>query len=114
MTILIVDDEPDVLFLIRLTLETAGYEVREAAHGVEALAAIAEAKPNLLLTDLMMPVMDGHELIRRVRTAPDTADLPIMVLSANPRNVVGADRVMRKPFHPGALTRAIGELVRQE
>jgi CheY-like chemotaxis protein len=111
VTILIVDDEPDVLFLLRVTLETAGYRVREAAHGVEALAAIAESKPHLLVTDLMMPVMDGRELIRRVRSAPDTADLPIMVLSANPRTIHGADRVMHKPFQPMDLMRAIGELV---
>jgi CheY-like chemotaxis protein len=111
LTILIVDDEPDVLFLLRLTLETAGYEVSEAAHGAEALAAIQHMRPSLLVTDLMMPVMDGRELIRHVRDAADTADLPIMLLSANPDNSSGADRVMRKPFNPRDLTRAIDELV---
>jgi Amt family ammonium transporter len=111
VNILIVDDEPDVLFLLRLTLETAGYAVAEAAHGAEALAAIREARPTLLLTDLMMPVMDGRELIRQVRAAPETADLPIMLLSANPDNSSGADLVMRKPFNPRDLTRAIEELV---
>ena len=111
LNILIVDDEPDVLFLLRLTLETAGYHVAEAAHGAEALAAIREARPALLLTDLMMPVMDGRELIRRVRESPETADLPIMLLSANPDHSSGADLVMRKPFNPRDLTRAIDELV---
>jgi len=111
VSILIVDDEPDVLFLLRLTLETAGYEVAEAAHGADALAKIRSSRPALLVTDLMMPVMDGRELIRQVRESPDTADLPIMLLSANPDNASGADRVMRKPFNPRDLTRAIDELV---
>jgi CheY-like chemotaxis protein len=111
MTILIVDDEPDVLFLLRLTLETAGYEVAEAAHGGEALNAIRASRPNLLVTDLMMPVMDGRELIRHLREEPETADLPIMLLSANPDHSSGADVVMRKPFNPRDLTKAIDDLV---
>jgi CheY-like chemotaxis protein len=111
VTILVVDDEPDVLFLLRLTLEAAGYSVVEAAHGAEALATIQSTRPTLVITDLMMPVMDGRELIRRVRAEPQTADLPIMLLSANPDQNVGADRVMRKPFNPRDLTRVIDELV---
>jgi CheY-like chemotaxis protein len=111
VTILIVDDEPDVLFLLRLTLETAGYVVVEAAHGGEALESIRSARPALLVTDLMMPVMDGRELIRHVRETPETADLPVMLLSANPDHSSGADLVMRKPFNPRDLTRAIDELV---
>ena len=107
--ILIVDDEPDVLFLLRLTLETAGYEVREAAHGGEALAAIRESKPDVLVTDLMMPVVDGRELIRRIRESPSTADLPVLLLSANPMDV-GADVVMQKPFNPRDLMRAVDEM----
>ena len=111
VNILIVDDEPDVLFLLRLTLETAGYEVVEASHGGEALNAIRASRPNRLVTDLMMPVMDGRELIRQVRESPETADLPIMLLSANPDHASGADLVMRKPFNPRDLTRAVDDLV---
>lgn len=111
VTILVVDDEPDVLFLLRLTLESAGYSVVEAAHGAEALETIHARRPTLVITDLMMPVMDGRELIRRVRSEPETADLPIMLLSANPDQSIGADRVMRKPFNPRDLTRVIDELI---
>ena len=111
VNILIVDDEPDVLFLLRITLETAGYNVSEAAHGKEALDAIQAAKPNLLVTDLMMPVMDGRELIRRVREEPDTADLPVLLLSANPPKVSGANVIMQKPFAPKELMRVIDEMV---
>ena len=109
--VLIVDDEPDVLFLLRLTLETAGYEVQEAAHGAEALASIRENRPSVLVTDLMMPVMDGRELIRHVREDAETASLPVMLLSANPDHASGADFVMRKPFNPRDLTRAVDDLV---
>jgi CheY-like chemotaxis protein len=111
VTVLIVDDEPDMLYLLRLTLETAGYEVQEAAHGAEALDTIRASRPDLVVTDLMMPVMDGRELIRRMRESPGTADIPIMVLSANPGNISGADVVMHKPFHPRDLTRTIDEIV---
>lgn len=110
LKVLIVDDEPDVLFLLRLTLETAGYEVHEAAHGAEALASIQEDRPTVLVTDLMMPVMDGRELIRHVREDADTANLPVMLLSANPDHSSGADFVMRKPFNPRDLTRAVDDL----
>lgn len=109
--ILIVDDEPDVLFLLRLTLEHAGYRVEEAPHGAAALEAIHRLRPDLIITDLMMPVVDGRELIQRVRGEADTAALPIMLLSASPDDRSGADRVMRKPFDPRQLMRAIEDLV---
>jgi CheY-like chemotaxis protein len=111
VNILIVDDEPDVLFLLRITLESAGYNVSEAAHGREALEAVRAAKPNLLVTDLMMPVMDGRELIRHIREEPEIADIPIMLLSANPPKVSGADVIMQKPFAPKELMRVIDEMV---
>jgi CheY-like chemotaxis protein len=109
--ILIVDDEPDVLFLLRLTLEHAGYRVEEAPHGAAALEAIGRLRPALIITDLMMPVVDGRELIQRVRGEADIAALPIVLLSASPDDRSGADRVMRKPFDPRQLMRAIEDLV---
>ena len=109
--VLIVDDEPDVLFLLRLTLEHAGYRVEEAPHGAAALDLIRRLLPDLIITDLMMPVVDGRELIHRLREKAETASLPIMLLSASPDDRSGADRVMRKPFDPRQLMRAIEELV---
>ena len=109
--ILIVDDEPDVLFLLRLTLEHAGYRVEEAPHGAAALEAMQRLRPDVIITDLMMPVVDGRELIQRVREGAETAALPIVLLSASPDDRSGADRVMRKPFDPRQLTRAIEDLV---
>lgn len=110
-TILVVDDEPDIRWLLRLALETAGYRVVEAAHGEQALKAISSEPPTLLLSDLMMPVMDGNELSRRVRALEGSAGLPILVLSANPQLARDADRVLRKPCNIGELIRTVGELI---
>ena len=109
--VLIVDDEPDVLFLLRMTLQPGGYQVEEAPHGGAALDLIERLHPDLIITDLMMPVVDGRELIRRVRETDATATTPIMLLSASPDQKTGADRVIRKPFDPRQLIKAIEELV---
>lgn len=98
-TILVVDDEPNVRFLVRVTLERAGYEVVEAGNGVAALERVRESRPDLVITDLMMPVMSGRELIERLRGEPETASIPILILSANSRLLVGeADALLSKPF----------------
>lgn len=110
-TILIVDDEPDVLFLLRMTLQHGGYEVEEAPHGGAALEMIDKVRPDLVITDLMMPVVDGRELIQRIRDESAYAATPIMLLSASPDDNTGADRVLRKPFDPRHLMGVIEELV---
>ncbi len=91
-------------FLLRITLESAGYQVVEAAHGVDALERAKESSPDLVVTDLMMPVMNGRDLIECLRADPQTAEIPILVVSANPRTTVdAADAVLRKPFDPEEL-----------
>ena len=109
--VLIVDDEPDVLFLLRMTLLHGGYEVEEAPHGAAALEMIEKVRPDLVITDLMMPVIDGRELIKQIRAADAFATTPIMLLSASPDDTTGADRVLRKPFDPRHLVGVIEELV---
>lgn len=111
-TVLVVDDESDMRWLLRSALESAGYRVLEAAHGLAALEAIRDRHPALVVSDLMMPVMDGNELSRRLRAQPGGADLPILVLSANPDLARDADCIMRKPCNIAELTRAVGELIR--
>lgn len=96
--VLTVDDEPDVQFLLKVTLEMAGHEVEQAEHGEAALERIRATRPDIVVTDLMMPVMDGKELIATMRSSPDLAQIPIVVLSAAPDNSLPADKVMRKPF----------------
>jgi CheY-like chemotaxis protein len=112
--ILVVDDEPSVRFLLRLILEKAGHEVVEAPHGAAALELISpERLPDLVMTDLMMPVLDGEELIGRLRSAPTTATIPIVVVSAN---AVAAwtlkatglvEAVVAKPFEAAAVRETV-------
>jgi CheY-like chemotaxis protein len=105
--ILVVDDESNMRFLLRMILERAGYEVVEAPDGAAALEHALRSPPDLVVTDLMMPVMSGRELIERLRKDPQTAGIPIVVVSANPSAAVEAvDAVLAKPFDPDALLEA--------
>src|ERR1700682_3577367 len=100
-TILVVDDDPIIRFLLRLIFESAGYAVIEAQHGLAALIRIKDVLPDLVVTDMMMPVMDGGELITHLRSDPRTAGLRILAVTGNPeaRESAGAaDVVMGKPF----------------
>jgi CheY-like chemotaxis protein len=97
--VLIVDDESSMRFLLRMILENAGYEILEAEHGAAALERINEWRPDLVVTDLMMPVMNGRDLVGRLRADPETASIPILLISANPdAKVATVDAVMGKPF----------------
>jgi CheY-like chemotaxis protein len=104
--ILVIDDEAAMRFLIRMAFEVEGHEVDEAAHGQAALDIIESGwVPDLIATDYMMPVMDGAELIARIRSDPRTREVPVVMISAS----AGAeqrsepDLFLRKPFDPVAL-----------
>ncbi|MCS7221601.1 MAG: response regulator [Anaerolineae bacterium] len=106
-TILIVDDDPDAQKLISLILSRAGFQTTVAGNGPEALAQLSQALPDLLILDVMMPGMDGFEVLRRVRGNPATARLPVIMLSAKGevRDRVtglrtGADDYITKPADP--------------
>jgi CheY-like chemotaxis protein len=81
--VLLVEDAPFLRYAFGRLLRLHGYEVMEANDGCEALESIAHFRPQLVVTDLMMPVMDGVELIRRLRANPETADLPIVAITAD-------------------------------
>ncbi|QQC67186.1 response regulator [Paraburkholderia ginsengisoli] len=106
-SILLVDDEPEILAAWRLILEREGYEVGCASNGAEAIARAASYVPDLIITDWMMPIMDGAELCRRLRAMPRFAHVPILVHTAVPpldavgknwnvcvRKPVGADKFL--------------------
>ncbi|HEX9098108.1 MAG TPA: response regulator [Candidatus Dormibacteraeota bacterium] len=115
--ILVVDDDPSVRLLFRLIFESAGYEVTEAQHGVAALIRIKNAFPDLVVTDMMMPVMDGGQLITQLRNDPGTAGLRILAVTANPaaRDAArGADAVLGKPFHNAALLATVSSLLAEQ
>ena len=93
-----VDDEPTQRTLLRRIFERSGHEVSEASDGAAALRAVGEARPDLVVTDMMMPVMDGAELIRQLRGEPATASIPILAASSDSHLAVGADAVVPKPY----------------
>ncbi|HET7087877.1 MAG TPA: response regulator [Anaerolineae bacterium] len=108
--ILIIDDDPDALTLIGLTLERRGYSVLKAAGGSEALMMIESDRPDLVLLDLMMPHMDGYEVCRRIKADPRLTGIPIVMLTAKAQMAsqvegyrVGADDYVTKPVHPDDL-----------
>jgi CheY-like chemotaxis protein len=109
--ILVVDDDPDVRFLLRLLFEGVGYEVSEAQHGVAALIRVKDALPDLVVTDMMMPVMDGTQLIQRLKSDERTAALPIVAITGTPGTRVAADVVMSKPFDHSTLLATVGSLL---
>ena len=103
--VLAVDDIPLNLLLVQKMLSRFNFKLRTAANGQLALDAIAEQKPDLLLLDLMMPGIDGFEVIRRLRENPETADIQIVILSALNSNEdvikgfnVGANDFITKPI----------------
>jgi CheY-like chemotaxis protein len=101
--LLIADDDPDVLLLLATALRLAGYEVRTAIDGVQALTMVSVHRPDAMLTDLGMPSLDGWELLRLCRSEPPLADLPIIVMSsveglAPLAAARGADGYLVKPF----------------
>jgi len=81
-SVLVVDDDPDKRMLLMVALQMAGYEVRTANDGEEGLSAMESYQPDLLITDVMMPKMDGYELARRVRANPLTRFVPIIIQTA--------------------------------
>lgn len=110
--ILIVEDEPDMRSLIGMVLEYAGHEVLEAHHGAAAIERIRESLPDLVITDIMMPVMDGRELVERLRSDPETAAVPVLVVTASDHlPVPGADAALGKPFLPEEIREAVRVLL---
>ena len=110
--ILVVDDEPDLRFILRRIFEKAGHEVADAVHGAQALEFARESPPELVVTDMMMPVMDGAELIRRLRRDPATAGIAILAASGDPGLAEGADAVVTKPFLSRPLVEVVDALLR--
>jgi len=83
LRVLLVEDAPFLRYAFGRLLRMQGYDVKEANNGQEALDCLAEFRPHLVLTDLMMPVMGGVELISHIRANPETADLPVVAITAD-------------------------------
>ena len=104
--ILVVDDERPLRELLASLFEDAGYRVRAAIHGRDALAKLEESRPDLIVMDLMMPVMGGLELYRQLKRRAETRAIPIIVMSAGlpqPDELRDADAFIAKPFDLAAV-----------
>ncbi|QJD60910.1 response regulator [Pseudomonas sp. gcc21] len=112
---LLVDDEPSILFTLAILLEEEGYRVLSADHGRDALDQLAEERPDLIITDYMMPYLTGAELISAVRAEPKYADIPVLIMSAalpagiDPREI--ADAYLQKPADLDELLSVIKQLI---
>lgn len=117
--LLIADDDEDILELLGLRLELAGYEVVRARHGDEALRLALERLPSLALLDVMMPGLDGYEVARRLRGDERTSAMPIILLTARAQAsdlvrglAAGADEHITKPFDARDLMERVDRLLR--
>jgi two-component system, OmpR family, alkaline phosphatase synthesis response regulator PhoP len=118
--VLVVDDEEDLLELIRYNLAKEGFDVRTAATGEDALAALEKVDVELVLLDLMLPGMDGLAVCRAVKADPKTADVPIIMVTAKGEEAdvvkglaLGADDYVTKPFSPKVLVARVSAVLRR-
>ncbi len=105
--ILAVDDERHIVRLVQVNLERAGYQVLTAFDGKEALKKVESDKPDLIVLDVMMPHMDGFEVLKRLRATDSTKDIPVVMLTAKAQDAdvfrgwaSGVDCYLTKPFNP--------------
>jgi CheY-like chemotaxis protein len=120
--VLIVEDVPNVLELLEVTLRFKGYAVVTARNGEEAIEAIKKQRPALIVTDILMPKMDGYAFVQKLRLNPETRAIPVVFLSATyvtPEDKefalsLGAARFMEKPIDTEDFLLTIAELVTQQ
>ena len=114
--ILVVDDDQDFRTGLRIALEMKGYQVEECSNGEEALAKLSEKAPLLVLLDLQMPVMNGREMLQRMRATPELKDVPVVIISGFgfewEAELMGAQGYIGKPFESQELEATIANLLR--
>jgi DNA-binding response OmpR family regulator len=115
--VLVVDDDDVIRQLICLNLELEGFEVYQAADGLEALAKVREVKPAVVTLDIMMPKLDGWDAAARLRSDPETAHVRVVLLSARAQEAdlkrgtrLGVDFYLTKPFDPDELVAVVRRL----
>lgn len=118
--VLVVEDEVPLLTLLRYNLEKEGFRVAEARDGEEALVAVKDNKPDLVLLDWMLPLVSGIEVCRQIRRMPESRQLPIVMLTARGEEAdkvrglnSGADDYVTKPFSPSELTARLKAVLRR-
>jgi DNA-binding response OmpR family regulator len=116
--ILIVDDEPNIVIALEFLLRRHGFDVRVARNGEEALAAVADFRPDVVLLDVMMPVKDGYQVAQKIRADASLEGVKIIMLTAKGRETeiskgmaVGADAYVTKPFSTSDLIAQIKQVL---
>lgn len=119
--ILIVEDEPAIRELLHMTLTANGFQTEEADDGIQALERISTVKPDLVLLDWMLPGLDGLGVLRRLKAAPETAELPVILITAKSEESdivlgleMGASDYITKPFSNKILVARIRALLRRQ
>ena len=111
-TVLVVDDEFDLTSTVRAILEGEGYRVDVCANGREALDRLTAARPDLVLLDVMLPVVDGYGVLRAMRQTPALADVPVVLMNSFPPKGGGDwQGFLRKPFSLGTLLDAVRQAI---
>jgi DNA-binding NarL/FixJ family response regulator len=118
--LLVVDDDPGLLRAVAETLRAEGYEVTTARRGADALVCIAESLPDLIVSDIRMPGMDGYELVRNLRSSARTKLIPIVFLTAKDETAdriagfrSGVDAYLTKPFEPDELLAVVANILKR-
>ena len=119
--VLVVDDEADVLLLCRVNLEFEGYEVLEASDGEEAMRKVVSERPDVVLLDVMMPRMDGWQVLAALKADPQTAEIPVVMLTAKVQDQDqirgwsgGAADYITKPFSPLSLSQVLENVLKND
>lgn len=117
-TVLVVDDDPQIVRVVEINLTQEGYQIRTAGDGEAALAAVREERPDLVILDVTMPRMDGFEALKRLKADPALADIPVIMLTARAEDEevfegygTGAKWYLTKPFEPGELRRVVRQVL---
>jgi len=116
--ILVADDEPDILKLVKYTLERHGYEIIPAENGKVAVEFAVQQLPDLIILDVMMPIMNGYDACSKIKEQPETKNIPVIMLSAKTQQTEisrgmqsGAEGYLRKPFTPKELLAQVMEIL---
>jgi len=119
--VLVVDDEPNIVLSLKFLISQQGYEVRTASSGEEALQALNEQVPDLILLDIMMPKPDGYEVCQKIRATPEWKDIAVIMLTAKGRDVekqkgfaMGADDYITKPFSTQELVAKVRAILQEK
>ena len=118
--VLLVDDEPDIRKLLRGMMSFAGHDVIEASDGAEALMGVCQERPDIIILDVSMPVMNGFQVLEKLRGNPDTEAIPVILLTTlpgakgeNAGKKLGVTHYLTKPWEPGTVQTAVRVALRE-